>query len=311
LVAPGILTELTDRKRRSKRRGTSTLICYVDQTDPQRELELIPCRMATLVEAVALGRTVSLQLEVASFAFATDIALFNEEVNSLGVNLVPRRVDDKIRGTYWFEITQDLKSTDQSDDLATWEGIVEQLAIRPDFKDERFFYNVEGLVDVGPDQPLEANANLYRLRPSREYDLRIYHFHPAEGDSRSVIGLETSHPSLTFTTNPHVLVDSRYDLKRMRFRTMAPASRELGVLTVRRQLQGESTWEWEFDLPIQVRGSFWRKLGLGLIIGVFLAVPPIVSDPNLLGGSQLATPVSAISAILAGIAAAFGLRRSL
>jgi hypothetical protein len=112
-----------------------------------------------------------------------------------------------------------------------------------------------------------------------------------------------------------VLLDSRYDLKRIRFRTMSPVSPEPGVLAVRRQLPNQTVWEWEFDLPVQVRGTFWRKLGLGLLIGIFLAVSPIVSaysNPNLSAVSRaIISLVSTITGMLAGIAAAFGLRRSL
>jgi hypothetical protein len=309
-----ILDDLADRKRLGKRRGGSALITYVDQTELQRDPELIPCRMATLVDAVPLGRTVSLQLELTAFAFAPDIGPFNDEVASLSGDLIPRRKDEMIQGSYWFEIKEALKSITKSTDLAVWENIVEQVAARPDFKDERFFYTIEGLVDISPDEHLAAKENAYQLSPNREYDLRIYHFHPTEGDPKSLIGVEASHPSVIFTTNPQVLLDSRYDLKRIRLRTMSPASREPGVLAVRRQVHGHTEWEWEFDLPIEVRGAFWRRLGLGLLIGIFLSVSPVVSaysNPNLSENSQVVISlVGIVAGILAGIAASFGLRRS-
>lgn len=314
-VAPAILADLADSKKRKTLRGRGVLISYVDQTDPQRDPELLPCRMASLVDVVPLGRTVSLQLELADFALASDLTHFNDEVASLAGNLFPRREADGLRGSYWFEIARDLNSIARSSDLATWEGIVQQVATRPDFQGEHFFYTVEGLVDVGPNKPLAAERNMFHMRPNREYDLRIYHFHPTQGDPKALIGLETSHASLSFTTNPDVLLDSRYDLKRIRLRTMSPESREPGVLTVRRQTQGQPEWEWEFDLPIQVRGTFWRKIGFGLLVGSFLAVSPIVgaySNPSLSAGSrQVISLVAIITGILAGVTAAFGLRRSL
>jgi hypothetical protein len=314
-VAPAILADLKEEKGRKALRGTSVLITYVDQTDPQRDPELLPCRMASLVDVVPLGRTVSLQLELADFALASNLTQFNVDVASLAADQFPRREANGLRGSYWFEIASELNSVVRSLDLATWEGIVEQVATRQDFQGEHFFYTVEGLVDVAPSKPLAAKGNKFHLRPNREYDLRLYHFHPTQGDPNALIGLETAHASISFTTNPSVLLDSRYDLKRIRLRTLSPESRDPGVLTVRRQTRGQSEWEWEFDLPIQVRGTFWRKLGFGLIVGLFLAVPPIVgaySNPNLSAGSrQVISLVAIITGTLAGITAAFGLRRSL
>jgi hypothetical protein len=314
-VAPAILADLVDAKKRKALAGKDVLISYVDQTELQQDPELLPCRMASLVDVVPLGRTVSLQLELADFALASDLTQFNDEAKSLAGDVFPRREADGLKGAYWFEISRSPNSIARSSGLATWESIVQQVATRPDFQEEHFFYTVEGLVDVAPTKPLAAKRNMFHMRANREYDLRIYHYHPTHGDPRAQIGLETSHASLSFTTNPEVLLDSRYDLKRIRLRTMAPESREPGVLTIRRQEQGKPEWEWEFDLPIQVRATFWRKIGFGLLVGCFLAVSPIVgaySNPSLSAGSrQVISLVAIVTGILAGVTAAFGLRRSL
>src|SRR5712691_8683825 len=79
-VAPSLLKSLRDPKALKAIRGMRTLIAYVDQTDAQRDPEPLPCRMATLVDAVALGRTVSLQLELEEFAFASNVGRFGNEV---------------------------------------------------------------------------------------------------------------------------------------------------------------------------------------------------------------------------------------
>lgn len=315
LVPPPLLAGIGDKKTLRRLRGAPTLINYLDLSDPLRNPEVVPCRIASLVDVVPLGSTVSLQLELADFALASDISRFNEDLAALAGDVVPKWDGQRVRGSFWFEVNGELHSVTRSSDMAVWENLVEQIAERKDFEDEPFFYAIQDLLEVGPDRPVPAKKNLYKLRPNREYDVRIYHFHPTHGEPQSLIGLETSHPSLSFTTNPRVLLDSRYDLKRIRLRTMSPVSREPGVLAVRRQTLNQPEWAWEFDLPIQVRGTFWRKLALGLLIGTFLAVSPIVSansNPNLSAGSRLVISlVSTITGILAGIAAAFGLRRSL
>lgn len=53
-VSPAILADLADSKKRKALPGKGVLISYVDQTDPQRDPELLPCRMASLVDVVPL-----------------------------------------------------------------------------------------------------------------------------------------------------------------------------------------------------------------------------------------------------------------
>ena len=51
---------------------------------------------------------------------------------------------------------------------------------RTDFASERFFYNVQGIVDVGRERLLRARKNAFLLRPGRDYELRFYHYYPGE-----------------------------------------------------------------------------------------------------------------------------------
>jgi hypothetical protein len=199
--------------------------------------------------------------------------------------------------------------------VTSWEQIVQQIAVREDFKDERFLYMVESVFNEDLRVRTKARRNLFRLGPNREYEVRLYHFHPDEANqSEATLGLATSHPSISFTTNPEMILDSRYDLKRVRFHTGAPNTRERGIISARRQRQTPD-WDWEMDLPFQIRGVFWRKVGTGALIGLFLAVPMVVAtirDGDLsTTDKQVVCLVALISGLLAGIAASFGLRRSL
>jgi hypothetical protein len=105
------------------------------------------------------------------------------------------------------------------------------------------------------------------------------------------------------------------ELERIPFRTGAPVPGERGVLTLRRRRVGEEKWEWDLDLGLLVRAAWFRQVLFGLVVAFFLAVPPIVGayqNSNLSNDAQHVITVAAIlSSLLAGITAAFGLRRSL
>jgi hypothetical protein len=115
---------------------------------------------------------------------------------------------------------------------------------------------------------------------------------------------------------PELLLDSRYDLKRLAFRTGSPVPGENGVLTLSRKTHAaDEKWEWDLDLGLRVRAAVGRQLLFGLLVGLFLMVTPIVaaySNSKLTTNQQLVIAVvGAISSLLAGFAAAFGLKRSI
>jgi hypothetical protein len=314
-IDPSILSQIDERKQRKKLRGASCLIAYVDQAPGSGDVEIVPCRFAKLVDAVTLGQTVTLQLAVAEFAFAADLASVNDALRSQAGGSLPHRVDGDVEGLYWFELSK-LPELTSSSEFGAWENIIEEIAVRPDFIAERFFYAVQGLVDVSTDKPLRpAKHYAYNLRSNRDYDLRMYHFHPTEGNPDAMLGATVSGVPVSFTVTPEVLLDSRYDINLFRFRTGSPVTGERGVLTVRRRQRGAQDWEWEFDLPLRVRGALVRRLGFGLLVGTFLAVTPVVaaySNSKLSAHNQLIVAlVGALASYAAGITAAFGLRRSL
>lgn len=310
-IAPGI----RDRLSTGGAKSTPSLIVYIDQHDSTKVPELIPCRFAMLVDAVSHGTTVSLVLALEEFGYAEDLNAFNNEARSASAGTLPTwQPDGKIRGAYWLEIGQEPRTVVKSLKLAEWEKIVAQIAGHPDFAHESYFYTMEAMIPVGLEIPVSPQGGVYELAPSQEYELRIYHFHPANVPVGPRLRLDTSSRWLTFTTNPLLILDSRYDLKRVRLKTGRPTARETAVLTILRDgTIGEANLE--FDLPLQIRGTFWSTLGYGTLLGILLAAPQVVaafSNPTL--PLRNATVISIVSGILglgAGIVAAFGLKKSI
>jgi hypothetical protein len=119
---------------------------------------------------------------------------------------------------------------------------------------------------------------------------------------------------IEFIATPELLLDSRYDLKRIPFRTGAPVPGQRGVLTLRRRRPNEKEWEWDLDLGLRVGTAWIRQTIFALLVAAGLAVTPIIAahqSSTLSNHSQhLITLVSILSSLVVGIAAAFGLRRS-
>jgi hypothetical protein len=153
------------------------------------------------------------------------------------------------------------------------------------------------------------------LRSGRDYELRVYHFSPSNDDAEAELQASVLGVPIEFTMTPELLLDSRYDLKRLAFRTGSPVPGERGVLTLRRKALGGDEWEWDLDLSLRVRAAVRRQLLFGLLVGLFLMVTPIVaaySNSKLTTNQQLIIAlVGAVSSLLAGLAAAFGLKRSI
>lgn len=305
---------IRDRISTGTVKDTPSLIVYIDQHDNTKIPELVPCRFAKLVDAVSHGTTVSLVLALEEFAYAENLTAFNNEMRAASAGTLPAwQPDGKITGAYWLEIGQEPRTAVKSLKLSEWEKIVAQVAGHPDFANESYFYTMEAIIAIGLGTTVSPQDGVYELAPGREYEFRIYHFHPTTVAPGTRLRLDTSSQWLAFTTNPVLIVDSRYDLKRVRLKTGKPSTRETAVLAILRNgVNGNANLE--FDLPLQIRGTFWNTLGYGILLGTLLAGPQIVaalSNPNL--PAHNVAVISIVSGILglgAGVLAAFGLKKS-
>jgi hypothetical protein len=162
-------------------------------------------------------------------------------------------------------------------------------------------------------KPFALDKGRYRLNPGREYELVLYHFYPRNVPLDVRLSFNATSEWLSFTTNPVLCFDSRYDLKRVRFKVGKPANEDKSVISVLRGA-GSNQLPLDFDLWVVIQGAFWRTAGMAVLLGVFLAGPQIVatlSNPNLPQNNVvLVCLTSALLGLGAGVAAAFGLKRS-
>jgi hypothetical protein len=311
-IAPGALSsqEITEGRK------PAALIAYIDQSDPAKTPEIVPCRFASIVEATEHGTTASLQLELSEFAYAEDLTKFNVELQAASAGALPAwQVDKKLKGHYWLEVSVESKNCVRSVNLTAWERIVCQLGTREEFKAEGCFYTVVGITDVSSREAVSINDHRYEFAPGHEYELQMYHYSPKSVPVRTGLTITSTSPWLSFTTNPVLSMDSRYDLKRIRFLTLKPPNRSQAVISVTRNPEDDGLPYLDFDLPVLVRGIFWRTLIYGIVFGTLLAGPQIVaalSNPSLPASNIVSVCfASALLGLAAGITAAFGLRTSL
>jgi hypothetical protein len=156
-----------------------------------------------------------------------------------------------------------------------------------------------------------------RRNPALRADpFETYHYYPNNDNVQALLQASVASTPIEFTATPELLLDSRYDLKRIPFRTGAPVPGQRGVLTLRRRRRpSETEWEWDLDLGLRVGTAWARQTIFALLIAGGLAVTPIVAayqNSALSNHAQhVITVVSILSGLAVGIAASFGLRRSI
>ena len=298
--------------------GDQILICYLDQSDRSKPVDFIPVRFATLIEAPVIGDFVVLRMRVRQSAFAKDLAAFNQEVQVRSAELPrwPATGDPQYAtGAFWVEVNDYPTSVVESGSTSDWQITVSQLLRRKDFATTGPFYQVVRLQEFKSKATVEMSTGQYELQPGREYELMIDHFLP--GESTGAFQLETtlSGGAITFITGSTMQVDSPYDRHWQRFRTQEPLKNERAVITVNKKASGEDPAV-QFDLPISVLGRRWKTVLAGLVVGVLLAFPQIITawiNPAFakwgLGWLIALASFIAIFNVSAGVAAAFNFRR--
>jgi hypothetical protein len=201
--------------------GTQALIAYVDQSDKSKVPELIPCRFSTVVDVQSHGTTASLLLILNEFAFAENLNVFRKELEAASAGILPSwNKEQSIAGFYWIDLGQEPRTVVKTTNLADWEKIVEQIAVRADFQGEGCFYTMK-LVTLHNTKPtvLIPKQGMYNLSSGRQYEFHIYHFHPIAVPPGTALNFTLASDWLKLVTNTSIPFDSRYDLKRARLKT--------------------------------------------------------------------------------------------
>lgn len=290
-VDPGVKAKVEAEKwKLLKAEELTCILCYCDQSDPDRLIELVPCRYATIVDVEEMGTSFVITFELTEFAFADDSRTFQTQVTSASSRKLPhwRGADepqtstqgDKLpSGFHWFEINQPLDVARKTIDLVDWQGIVLQLYSHDDYKHEAAFYTVLGVRATGANSWAKAKNGIFQLEPGREHELMIYQYHPSPPAVRPTLQVTTSSSLfLSFITGQRLILDSPHDSYRVRFQVHGSVHDEVAVLSLLRRESGPRPAEaasitepvWDFDLSLRIKHVFWPSVAKGCIAGVLL-----------------------------------------
>lgn len=309
-VAPAIRDDLDELER------SQVLVAYIDQTDPSKDPVVVPVRMGLLTESRLHGTTSSLEFRLGNFAWAEDVERFNEELRSVAPALPRYDTDGRMAGYHWLPMESRPSSLTISAKLAEWEKIVDQLVGHDDFKSEPFFYFVMGVSTQTADgyEALESTDEGLELASGSQNLLSIYHYHPKTEPRNAKIHIDLAERVGYLTSKSTANIDSRYDLKTVRFVARKPSSPTLGHLSFSRSYVDPSSQEsrsvHDFELQIGVKSDRWGKLGRGVLLGVLIAGPSLVSIAQA-EKFRLLTLVLALGlGIAAGVFASFKLENA-
>jgi hypothetical protein len=329
LVSP----EIVDAFEKNKLGEPECLIAFVDQSEPQLPPVIVPCRTGKIIDVQQHGSTYTLTIEVGRFAHAADLPTFNNGIRNMLDKRLPywgETKGERPKGFYWLSLSGTGQPLVENSALTTWEAIVSQLAERREFAEESLFFNIYSIERVGRKDVAGFTAGKLKLLPGREYELKLYHFHPsktAAGKLRFTLSPNTSPES-----GSEAILDSRYDLKRLRVKTSLVPRAEGGMISIYHSVdtspggsgdastkagtekRAHSMDEWQFDIPLSISGAFARTILLAVLVGTVISAPQIVaflrlatalSGPEAIGYSLLFF----IAATAAAVIAAFGFRK--
>jgi len=196
--------------------------------------------------------------------------------------------------------------------------VVTALRGTEDFREQPFFFAIEGLAVRKDKTLLEPQHAEYHLKAETDYDLRIYHFHP-EGDSKTMAGsagvvkVELAAPYLEPVTNPAMSIDSPYDIKTFHMRTLSATKEEFASIVVRiddRNTDKPFENQPELYIPVRVEQSFWRPFLVTLLLGGLLAIQQQVTIAVTKGWPSLSVTLgTCVLGLLIAAVAVLGLKR--
>lgn len=320
LVADGIEARL--ERSPEELRGAECLICFLDQSNRMREPDVIPCRLASLESASQHGTTCALTFTLGEFAYAPDLLTFRNELAAAASKTLPHwGTQEYPEGKYWLDITQSAAELKQiqytsaekgwDDKLGVWEKIVVQIANREGFEQEPVFFTMDTLRRIRDDREGKFENGFLTLNSGSDYEGKIYHFITRKTFQPSQLRITIAGKGIEPISSTVLPIESEYDRKYFRVRTSRPTAEEVAILNVARA-DASGKPEWGFDITTRTKPAHWAILGLGLVVGLLLAVPQVLAAWNDTNpANDVNIPVVALIVnMVVGVMVAYGFRRS-
>jgi hypothetical protein len=287
------------------------LIAALTFSDLERCSKIIPCRAAEIVAAQAHGSTYSLTMELGDFSYADGLDSFNKTIRRHLPTLGDWDGEQLPHGDLWSYTDQLIEGRRESLELELWENIVSQLVLTKSFATESLFYCVKSIHRLDNRAVVRPEHGRFTIPSGKVHEIEIYHSSPLKAPS-GLFHIQST-PELQLISSSDLVLDSNYDLKRIRFSAGRYQRERIGILALYHDFGADGATEkrrrdWHFDLTFRIRGSFWYTLGLASLVGLLLTLPQMLAAVQFSKPPLSLTQVAAyfiLSLLLNSLAAAF------
>lgn len=281
-------TVLDRISQRAYEHEPQAMLCYVDQKTKNVPPVVMPVRYASIAEVRKHGSTLSIIFKLRDFCRFDSLRCLNEAF-SAAASEIPRYVDGELAGKYWFQGEESkLLSIGRSNSLADWEKLIGAYYETPNSIGDMPFYRFEGIFDSKTDKELgtshEGGDLVYELGGGKEYEARVYHFHPKNDFPEYALEVTSDDGNLVPLNGNSRALNTRYDRKDYKFATKRIMLGAVTSLAFRRsdQVTRKPIWE-DFVVRVRIKRSWGLVLTYVGIIAVGFATPFIVrtyTDPE-------------------------------
>ena len=308
--------------------GQSVLIAYLARYDGLAVPSAVPIRAAKLRASKVEGQIVILDFELEGIRVADNLEAFNEAVQK-EANFP--RWEKKLVGSFCMEVDKALAYLKPRAEIEEWRELVTTLKSHKDFDDIPFFYLVTGIYALGEENAIQPQIGVWTVKGSQSYEVRLFQFVPGSDEKGSIkVGdvdwliAENNDKNVVFLSTSRLAIDSPYDEKTLRFRTVFSSTTQHALISFQRiskeeSLQREDSKKppkladavWQFEMPFVISPRRSTLIWQGAVVGALLAAQglvPIWSNAQIID-KALPSVIAVAIGLLTGLVASFGLRK--
>ena len=327
--------------------ATDALICFLESNEKRRPVTVYPCRACKVISLEVFGPVLLCFLELGEFCSSSAPANFTAKLAEGADNPIPVWVEGeaepKLSGAWVFEKQPDTALLGSGSGFGDFARVCDSLAYLHPFhagesapdpgqKDDSLnpFWHMSlyagdiradatsSVSSATLDQALKPCNGEFALQGGEHYTLRVFHYYPAHGkkkrDFARALEVDVSNISTDVPSLVSMPIKSEYDVKDIVLRpARAPLDRSGFIdLALRSDLSGSGYKFSEVGVPVKIERSLIYTISNVLLIGLGFVIPAIIASSYRDGFTILSWQVFfiGVSGVIGGIAAVFGLRRS-
>lgn len=313
-----VASELWDQFLVKRRTGGQVCLVFADwnrttfsENSPIEYLDLIPCRIARLVDVETISDFATLTLELGGFPNWENRRQMQFALNAHFDGFPQKkRIGEQTQtsGVFcWEGKREDLFEETTTANLAVaiemWKRIVDELATRKPFVSEIAFFYVSSIKNLNSDCRVLSKNGDFSIKSETRYALEIIHYMPERGDSAEMKEYWLTCESLEdldVIHNRFVALDHRYDKTDIEFRVDSAMSGKFGAISFYRGPKRSTEVVRDnakhcFDIAISVPIGTAKKVIQGVVGGVLLA------SPSMFTAMEAKQPPRLVDGILCGL----------